>query len=105
MAYPIREVFLRVAHTRGFFAYYLPFDVTLAFSGAYEINEMLVAITVSPNAGDAYLGTQGDIWDAQKDMAFAAGGAVVSMVATAVIRSWIRKPHTPDYEEMRNAGA
>lgn len=31
IAYPIREIFLRVAHTKGFWAYYLPLDVTLAF--------------------------------------------------------------------------
>ena len=99
LAYPIREIFLRVARSRGFFAYYLPFDVTLAFSGAYEIIEMLVAIIVSPEAGDAYLGTQGDIWDAQKDMALAAAGAVLSMVATAVIRTMVKKSHIPDYEE------
>lgn len=99
MAYPIREIFLRVAHTRGFFAYYLPFDVTLAFSGAFEIIEMLVAMIVSPEAGDAYLGTQGDIWDAQKDMALAAGGAIISMMATAVIRTLRKKSHTPEYEE------
>lgn len=98
MAYPIREIFLRVAHTKGFFAYYLPFDVTLAFSGAYEIIEMLVAVLVSPEAGDAYLGTQGDIWDAQKDMGLAAVGAVICMAATAVIRTMRKKSHTPDYQ-------
>src|SRR3972149_2057939 len=97
MAYPIREIFLRVAHTKGFFAYYLPFDVTLAFSGAYEIIEMLVAVIVSPGAGDAYLGTQGDVWDAQKDMGLAAFGAVLCMVVTATVRSIRKKPHTPDY--------
>jgi len=59
--------------------------------------EMLVAVVVSPNAGDAYLGTQGDIWDAQKDMGMAALGAVLCMVITAGIRSIRRKPHTPDY--------
>ena len=99
MAYPIREIFLRVARSRGFFAYYLPFDVVLAFSGGYEIIEMIVAVIVSPEAGDAYLGTQGDIWDAQKDMALAAGGAVISMIATAVIRTMRKKSHLPDYEE------
>jgi len=99
MAYPIREIFLRVARSRGFFAYYLPFDVVLAFSGGYEVIEMIVAVIVSPEAGDAYLGTQGDIWDAQKDMALAAGGAVISMVATAVIRTMRKKSHLPDYEE------
>jgi putative membrane protein len=97
MAYPIREIFLRVANAKGFFAYYLPFDVTLAFSGAYEIIEMLVAILVSPDAGDAYLGTQGDVWDAQKDMGLAALGAIICMVITAMIRSSRKKPRTPDY--------
>ena len=97
MAYPVREVFLRVAHTRGFFAYYLPLDVTLAFSGAYEIIEMVVAVMVSPEAGDAYLGTQGDIWDAQKDMGLAALGALLCMVMTAVIRTIRKKPHVPEY--------
>lgn len=103
MAYPVREIFLRVAHTRGFFAYYLPFDVTLAFSGAYEIIEMVIAVLVSPDAGDAYLGTQGDTWDAQKDMALAALGAVICMIVTAGIRSLLKKPHTPDYEEGRRS--
>ena len=97
MAYPIREIFLRVAQSRGFFAYYLPFDVTLAFSGAYEIIEMVVAILVSSEAGDAYLGTQGDVWDAQKDMGLAALGAVLCMAATWVIRTLRKGPHTPDY--------
>ena len=97
MAYPIREIFLRVAHSKGFFAYYLPFDVALAFSGAYEIIEMLVAIIVSPEAGDAYLGTQGDVWDAQKDMALAALGAAISMAITATIRTMRKKSHVPHY--------
>jgi putative membrane protein len=87
MAYPVREVFLRVAHTKGFWTYYLPLDVTLAFSALFEIIEMLVAVIVSPEAGDAYLGTQGDIWDAQKDMAFAFSGAVICMVTTAILRA------------------
>lgn len=98
MAYPIREIFLRVANTKGFFTYYLPFDVTLAFSGAYEIIEMLVAVVVSPDAGDAYLGTQGDVWDAQKDMALAALGAVICMVSTAAIRTMRKQSHTPNYQ-------
>jgi putative membrane protein len=88
IAYPIREIFLRVASVRGFWAYYLPFDVTLAFSGAYEIMEWVIAAMVAPGAGDAWLGTQGDIWDAQKDMGLAATGAIISMTATAILRRW-----------------
>lgn len=91
MAYPIREVFLRVASARGFWAYYLPLDVTLAFSAVYEIIEMIVAKIVSSGAGDAYLGTQGDVWDAQMDMSSAAVGAVVCMTMTAVLRRFFHK--------------
>jgi putative membrane protein len=87
MAYPIREVFLRVANARGFWAYYLPLDVTLAFSALYEIMEMVIATLVAPGTGDAWLGTQGDIWDAQKDMGLAALGALICMVITATVRT------------------
>jgi putative membrane protein len=86
MAYPIREVFLRVANARGFWAYYLPLDVTLAFSALYEIIEMVVAAAVAPGTGDAWLGTQGDVWDPQKDMGLAALGALICMCVTALIR-------------------
>lgn len=91
MAYPIREVFLRVANTRGVWAYYLPLDVTLAFSALYEIMEMVVATMVAPGTGDAWLGTQGDVWDAQKDMGLAALGALLCMCVTALIRK-LRTP-------------
>ncbi len=86
LAYPVREVFLRVASTRGIWAYYLPLDVTLAFSALYEIVEWLVAAIVAPQAGDAYLGTQGDIWDAQKDMLAAGIGALLCMSITVIVR-------------------
>ena len=91
MAYPIREVFLRVANARGFWAYYLPLDVTLAFSALYEIMEMLIATMVAPGTGDAWLGTQGDVWDPQKDMGLAALGALLCMCMTALIRK-VRAP-------------
>src|SRR5467141_379676 len=87
MAYPIREVFLRVANARGFWAYYLPLDVTLAFSALYEIMEMVIATLVAPGTGDAGLGTQGAVWDPQKDMGLAALGALICMVATATLRT------------------
>ncbi len=87
MAYPIREVFLRVANARGFWAYYLPLDVTLAFSALYEIMEMVIATLVAPGTGDAWLGTQGDVWDPQKDMGLAALGALLCMTVTATVRT------------------
>lgn len=91
MAYPVREVFLRVANSRGFWAYYLPLDVTLAFSALFEIIEALIAQFVTPNLGNAYLGTQGDVWDAQKDMAAAMVGSLLCMALTAALGKFFGK--------------
>src|SRR6266446_187306 len=71
LAYPVREVFLRLARVKGFWGYWFPLDLTVALSAMYEIMEWVVAARVDPSAGMAYLGTQGDIWDAQKDMLMA----------------------------------
>lgn len=85
LAYPLREVFMRVAKVRGLWAYWFPFELVLAFSGAYEIIEWLVATRVDPSAGLAFLGAQGDVWDAQKDMAVAAVGAAASLLIVALV--------------------
>ncbi len=53
--------------------------------------EMVVAKVVSPGAGDAYLGTQGDVWDAQMDMSCAAIGACLCMTLTALLRKAFHK--------------
>ena len=79
ITYPIREIILRTSGLRGFWAYYLPLDVVIATSGAYEILEMLVVMTIHPEQGVMYLGTQVDPWDTQKDMAMAASGALLAM--------------------------
>ena len=102
MAYPIREIFLRLVHARGFWAFYFPLDVTLAFSAFYEIVEMVVAFVVSPGAGDAYLGTQGDPFDGIKDMALAGLGAAVCMASVAAGRKLAGKgPYLLAEEERR----
>jgi putative membrane protein len=92
MAYPIREVFMRLARSKGFWSFYLPLDLTLAFSAVFEMFEWLVAVVVNPEAGMAYLGSQGDIWDAQKDMLLAGIGAVMAMSITATV-NWRYNRH------------
>jgi putative membrane protein len=86
MAYPMREMFYRVARARSFWGYWLPVELVLAFSALYEIIEWWTAAIVDPSAGLAFLGAQGDIWDAQKDMLVAGIGAVVAMVIVMLIR-------------------
>ena len=83
LAYPIREVFLRVAELRGFWGYFFPLSVTLSTSVLYELAEWAAAELFGGDLGIAFLGTQGDVWDAQKDMALAGAGATVAMAVTA----------------------
>jgi putative membrane protein len=84
LTYPIRELLVRKAHVQRSWTYVIPVVTLLALSGFFEIIESWVAQIVSPELGDAYLGTQGDIWDAQKDMTAAFSGALLSMGFTAV---------------------
>jgi len=91
VAYPVREVFLRIAGVRGFWGYFLPLDLTMSTSMIYELIEWGLAVVVGSDAGNAYLGSQGDPWDAQKDMALASLGALIAMLVTAAINwKWKR---------------
>jgi putative membrane protein len=58
---------------------FLVVSVCLAFSACYELVEWLTAVS-SGAAADDFLGTQGDPWDTQTDMAMALIGAVVAML-------------------------
>ena len=84
LSVPIREVLVRLAGVRGVWSYYLPLAVTSSTSADYELIEWAAAMVFGGDLGVAYLGTQGDVWDAQKDMALAAGGALLSMILLAI---------------------
>jgi putative membrane protein len=86
-AYPMQEWFMRSAGVRDGFRYFLPVQFTLACSAVYELLEVLAASVLSPERGEEFVGMQGDLWDAQKDMFVAAVGAVVAMGVTAGLRS------------------
>ena len=86
-AYPFLEIVRRAAAVRGRWAFFLAAAMILAFSAFYEILEAVVAVLVDPELGAAYLGTQGDEWDAQKDSALAFGGAVLAMLVAWRISS------------------
>ncbi len=59
----------------------------LAISCLYEIFEWLLTIVAAGETADRYNGQQGDIWDAQKDMALATLGAILVMAMGPVIRN------------------
>ncbi|MDO8356188.1 MAG: DUF2238 domain-containing protein [Nitrospirota bacterium] len=92
LAYPMEEAFRLLAHARGWLLYYLPVMTVLGLSGLWEIVEFWVADTVHPELGMAYLGSQGDVWDAQKDIAAAFYGALLCVILLMIVRS-LRRPH------------
>jgi putative membrane protein len=99
MAYPIREVFIRIANVRGFWGYFLPLDLTMSTSMMFELFEWGAAELVGGDLGMAYLGTQGDVWDAHKDMALASLGAVIAMTVTALINIRLQRDFAHEWNE------
>lgn len=99
LAYPIREVFHRVADVKGFWGYYLPLDVTMATSMIFELVEWAAAEAFGGDLGAAYLGTQGDIWDAHKDMALATLGAAAAMALTAALNVYLQRDFAREWAE------
>jgi putative membrane protein len=81
-SYPFYELLRRLARTGRGWSAFISINLILSFSGFYEVIEMVVAEIVSPELGAAYLGTQGDSWDAQKDMGLALLGAILAMGIT-----------------------
>jgi putative membrane protein len=73
-----REILIRrdVVRKRGWL-YFLVVAICLAISASYELLEWGVSIATG-SKGDAFLGTQGDVWDTQEDMATALVGALLA---------------------------
>ena len=87
LLYPMRELLQRSAHTHERWATWLAVAALAALSSFFEIVEGVVAQIVRPDLGAAYLGTQGDIWDAQQDM----GAAFIGALITALILLFFRR--------------
>jgi putative membrane protein len=99
LTYPIREIFLRVAQVRGFWGYFLPLDVAMSTSLTYELIEWGASVVFGGELGQAYLGTQGDVWDAHKDMALAALGALIAMLLTLSDNASLQRDFAAEWAE------
>jgi putative membrane protein len=84
---------------RGFWGYFLPLDLTMSTSMIFELIEWAVAEAIGGDLGAAYLGTQGDIWDAHKDMALASLGALISMNIIALINRHLQRDFAAEWAE------
>jgi len=86
LAYPMREMFLKWLKFPAWVAWTLPIEITLSISAFYELIEWAVADVFFKAQGDAYLGTQGDIWDAQKDIFLAFIGSIIATTIVTTIK-------------------
>lgn len=82
LAYPMYEILRRESGLNRAWAYFISVNCIMAFSAFYEVLEIAAVMVVSPELGNAYLGTQGDEWDAQKDAFLAFVGAIITMLIT-----------------------
>jgi putative membrane protein len=99
LTYPIREVVIRVSQARGFWGYLLPFLVVVSTSTLFELFEWVAALVFGGDLGVAYLGTQGDVWDAQKDMSLALVGSLIATAVTASINALIDRDFAREWSE------
>lgn len=86
LAYPMRDAFLNYFNFSKRVSWLLPIEITLSFSGLYELIEWAVADVFFKEQGAAYLGSQGDIWDAQKDMFLAFSGSILIMIIVGIVK-------------------
>ncbi len=90
-----REVMIRNNVVNGkYWTHLMVVSICLAFSAFYELLEWLAAV-VAGGSAEAFLGTQGYVWDTQSDMAFALVGATIALVL-------LTKTHDRQLTELRN---
>lgn len=82
---PIREIVILRTGIRGQWSFALAVALILALGSFYEMLEWGAAEIISPDAALAFLGTQGDVFDAQKDTTLAMAGAALAVLAVALL--------------------
>jgi putative membrane protein len=85
MAIPIREILLRYVKTSRRWMAFITAAIVLAIGAFYEFIEWWVSLLASPELGNAFLATQGDIWDSHWDMLLALVGAICAL---ALFMKW-----------------
>lgn len=86
LAYPLRELFLKWLKFPLWTSWILPIQITMSVGALYELIEWTVADVFFKAQGDAYLGSQGDMWDAQKDIFLAFSGSVLATTIISLIK-------------------
>ncbi len=87
LAYPAHELLLRAFKVKRIYSYLLPLELILSFGAIYELAEWLVADVFynGSTQGMTYVGTQGDEWDAHKDIALGLAGGIIAISITFIL--------------------
>ena len=91
LAFPVRELLFRFSGINRRWSYWMAPACILAVSGIFEVMESAVAEIIAPGEGVAWLGGQGDEWDAQNDMLAAGMGAFLMMALVALFERRSRR--------------
>ncbi|MBN2665630.1 MAG: DUF2238 domain-containing protein [Bacteroidales bacterium] len=84
--YPIREACEKWAGCPSRLSGIFAFLIITCCSLFYEVFEWGLTLVLSPQDAEDYNGQQGDMWDAQKDMALAFTGAIINLLANVLKR-------------------
>ena len=80
MAYPFRELLINRFRVSSKASWLLPVEISFSFGTLFEMIEWGVSELTTKETGETYVATQGDVWDAHKDIALAALGASITML-------------------------
>jgi putative membrane protein len=92
MFWPLREISSQVIGAKGKWVDLIALLFIISMSALYEAIEWITALIVNSDAGDVFLGTQGDFFDAQKDHTMAITGGVLSFVTAKILKKLERLP-------------
>ena len=101
LAWPFREAFLHAVRGNPppFWSYLLPLTFTVATSVLYEFVEWAAVIVFAGERGMAFLGAQGDVWDAHSDTLCAVVGAILATVVMVMIHRWTGRDFPAEWAE------
>ncbi|MEA3352364.1 MAG: DUF2238 domain-containing protein [Campylobacterota bacterium] len=85
LTYPLREILFQIETLKYFWGHFISFNIIISSSMVFELFEWGAAETFGGNLGIAYLGTQGDVWDAHKDMLLAIIGSTIAVFCTILL--------------------
>lgn len=87
MAYPFRELLINKFKVSSRASWILPVEIAFSLGTVFELIEWGVSVVTSKETGETYVATQGDVWDAHKDILLAAAGAALCMLITYAVSS------------------